>query len=138
MLGESCKRLNLTVVVDNSIVEVFANDHFAVTTRVCVSASFYLSRQAFSLMLPCLPSYPWLDASVGAGLLARAGTGEVVASKLELWDGLGECIFWLLLLPVLTDVRVRPVNAWPDRPANTSKGLRWSVIFLSHLRPLSS
>lgn len=75
--------LNLTVVVDNSVVEVHANNEAIITTRV----------------------YPWLSSSVGAGLLASNLSAPVNASGMELWDGL--------------------VNAWPDRPANSSTGLVW-------------
>ncbi|ETW84894.1 glycoside hydrolase family 32 protein [Heterobasidion irregulare TC 32-1] len=64
--------LNLTLVVDNSVVEVLANDVTALTTRV----------------------YPWLASSVGAGFLVRGGNGTgngtaaVRYERVELWDGL--------------------------------------------------
>ncbi|KIM20837.1 glycoside hydrolase family 32 protein [Serendipita vermifera MAFF 305830] len=66
--------LNLTIIVDNSVVEVYANDETVITTRV----------------------YPWLSASKGAGFLIKGGGGDnstldystVYYSKLELWDGL--------------------------------------------------
>jgi len=76
--------LNLTIIVDNSVLEVYANDETVITTRV----------------------YPWLNASKGAGFLVHGGGGvnsSVYYSKLELWDGL--------------------INAWPQRPADTRKGL---------------
>lgn len=81
--------LNLTIVVDNSVVEVYANDETVITTRV----------------------YPWLSASQGAGFLVQPSSGgsggnsSVYYSKLELWDGL--------------------INAWPQRPRDTRKGLLW-------------
>ena len=64
--------LNLTLVVDNSVIEVLANDVTALTTRV----------------------YPWLASSVGAGFLVRGGNGTgngtaaVRYERVELWDGL--------------------------------------------------
>lgn len=62
--------LELLVLVDNSIVEVYANDHFAITSRV----------------------YPWLAASVGAGFIHQGGASgaSVRFSSVELWDGLSE------------------------------------------------
>jgi beta-fructofuranosidase len=76
--------LNLTIVVDNSVVEVYANDETVITTRV----------------------YPWLTASNGAGFLIKGGGGAestVYYSNVEVWDGL--------------------INAWPERPDDTRKGL---------------
>lgn len=97
--------LNLTVVVDNSIVEVYANEQAVITTRV----------------------YPWLLNSTGVSYLVQAGkhwnttsshlynsqeseetsTGDsnflphsVTFSNVELWDGL--------------------LNAWPNRPRDSS------------------
>lgn len=35
-LGSSVKTMNLTVYVDNSVIEVYANDEVAITTRVYV------------------------------------------------------------------------------------------------------
>ena len=66
--------LNLTIVVDNSVVEVYANDETVITTRV----------------------YPWLSASLGAGFFVQpsssGGNGgsnsSVYYSNVELWDGL--------------------------------------------------
>ncbi|KAG8993555.1 hypothetical protein FRB93_001934 [Tulasnella sp. JGI-2019a] len=59
--------LNVTIIVDNSILEVYVNDHFAITSRV----------------------YPWLSASIGAGFLSwGGGSGKVTVSNVELWDGL--------------------------------------------------
>jgi len=61
--------LNLTIIVDNSVVEVYANDVTVITTRV----------------------YPWLVASKGAGFLVKGGGGDnstVYYSAMELWDGL--------------------------------------------------
>jgi beta-fructofuranosidase len=76
-------QLKLDVYVDNSIIEVHANDEAFITTRV----------------------YPWLEASTGAGLLGANRTSAVMASDIELWDGL--------------------VNAFPSRAENTSTGLVW-------------
>lgn len=84
VVGTETLTLNLTVVVDNSAVEIFANDELAITTR----------------------AYPWLSASVGAGLLSANATGTPVqASGLQLWDGL--------------------IKAWPNRADNSSTGLVW-------------
>ncbi|KAJ7637095.1 glycosyl hydrolase [Roridomyces roridus] len=66
--------LNLTVIVDNSALEVYANDVAVITTR-----GFYI------------------------GPRESATGGNVGYSSIELWDGL--------------------VNAWPDRPLDTSKEL---------------
>ncbi|KAK7019022.1 glycoside hydrolase family 32 protein [Favolaschia claudopus] len=78
--------LNLTVIVDNSALEIYANDVAVITSRV----------------------YPWLSASLGAGFFVLppsngVGGGSVKYENVELWDGL--------------------VNAWPSRPADTSKPL---------------
>lgn len=35
-VGANTVTLNLTVIVDNSVIEIFANDEFALTTRACV------------------------------------------------------------------------------------------------------
>jgi beta-fructofuranosidase len=58
----------MTIIVDNSIVEVHINDRFSITSRV----------------------YPWLGASVGAGFIQHGGTSnaKVRFSNVELWDGL--------------------------------------------------
>ncbi|KAK4055900.1 hypothetical protein OIO90_003157 [Microbotryomycetes sp. JL221] len=83
-LDSDVRVLNLTVVVDNSVLEVHANDEAVITTRV----------------------YPWLTNSTNAGILAANVSGTPVqVSNIELWDGL--------------------VNAWPERPSNTSRGLVW-------------
>ncbi|KAJ7770559.1 glycosyl hydrolase [Mycena metata] len=64
--------LNLTVIVDNSALEVYANDVAVITTRI----------------------YPWLSASVGAGFFVlppsngSVGSANVSYSQVELWDGL--------------------------------------------------
>ncbi|KAJ7512025.1 glycosyl hydrolase [Mycena galericulata] len=63
--------LNLTVIVDNSALEVYANDVAVITTRI----------------------YPWLSASNGAGFYvvppSNATTaGNVSYGAVELWDGL--------------------------------------------------
>jgi beta-fructofuranosidase len=51
----------------------------------------------------------WLSSSIGAGFLvaptAANASGPVEFSNTELWDGL--------------------INAWPDRPEDTTKQLRW-------------
>ena len=73
--GVKTKMLSLTIIVDNSVLEVFANDEAVITTRI----------------------YPWLSASVGAGVLGVAGTGSPVkVYNQELWDGLREFKFFLL------------------------------------------
>ena len=51
--------LNLTAIVDNSIVEVFANDQLAITTRI----------------------YPWYANSTSVALISRNGTGSVGVSS---------------------------------------------------------
>ncbi|KAJ6571789.1 glycosyl hydrolase [Mycena capillaripes] len=63
--------LNLTVIVDNSALEVYANDVAVITTRI----------------------YPWLAASIGAGFSVLppsngTGGGSVSYDQVELWDGL--------------------------------------------------
>ena len=76
--------LNITIIVDGSVVEVYANDVTVITTR----------------------AYPWLLASKGAGFLVQNGgdaDSTVYYSDMELWDGL--------------------IDAWPDRPTDTRKGL---------------
>ncbi|KAK4705762.1 hypothetical protein P7C70_g428, partial [Phenoliferia sp. Uapishka_3] len=66
-IGSTITTLNLTIVVDNSVIEVHANDEATITTRV----------------------YPWLHNSTGAGLLTVDVLGPAVSvSELELWDGL--------------------------------------------------
>lgn len=135
-MGAATATLNLTVIVDNSVIEIFANDEFALTTRVCVLPvmSPHLQRcRRLTLPHPRCSRYPWLEQSIGAGLLHSAnGTAtngsDVSVSGLELWDGLGasssltprDC----LLLTAALLVR-DAVNAWPERSANTSRGLVW-------------
>ena len=57
-VGATTVQLNLTVIVDNSVIEIFANDEFALTTRACVVALFSLPffpqqpDQIFLLPLP--------------------------------------------------------------------------------------
>ncbi|KAK7046704.1 cytochrome P450, partial [Favolaschia claudopus] len=63
--------LNLTVIVDNSALEIYANDVAVITSRV----------------------YPWLSASLGAGFFVLppsngVGSGSVKYENVELWDGL--------------------------------------------------
>ncbi|KAJ7151108.1 glycosyl hydrolase [Mycena filopes] len=63
--------LNLTVIIDNSALEVYANEVAVITTRI----------------------YPWLSASIGAGFSvlppsSGTGSGNVTYSQVELWDGL--------------------------------------------------
>lgn len=90
--------LNLFIIVDNSIVEVYVNDHFAITSRV----------------------YPWLAASVGAGFIHQGGasSASVRIEGVELWDGLSESCMTFLLYDV--DVDACLADAWPERPKNTS------------------
>jgi len=65
-IGSKVKTMNLTVYVDNSVIECYVNDEFALTTRV----------------------YPWLSKSTGAGLLVGTAGSPVHVSHLEMWDGL--------------------------------------------------
>ena len=51
--------LNLTAIVDNSILEVFANDQLFITTRI----------------------YPWYSNSTSVALISRNGTGSVDVSS---------------------------------------------------------
>jgi len=64
--------MDLSVFVDGSIVEVYANDVAIITTRV----------------------YPWLSKSIGAGWLtgSSSGNGTVSVSNAEVWDGLSACM----------------------------------------------
>jgi beta-fructofuranosidase len=67
--GSQRQDLNMSIFVDGSIIEVYANDVLAVTTR----------------------AYPWLSASTNVGFLVRNGTlgaASVNVSNVELWDGL--------------------------------------------------
>ena len=52
-------------------------------------------------------AYPWLLASTGVAYFIMGGSPKstVSTSGVELWDGL--------------------LNAWPDRPADTSRPLMW-------------
>jgi beta-fructofuranosidase len=62
--------LNLTIIVDNSVVEIYANDVTVITTRV----------------------YPWLSISKGIGFFIRSSSSttdtKVTYTELEVWDGL--------------------------------------------------
>ncbi|KAG8975448.1 hypothetical protein FRC05_005778 [Tulasnella sp. 425] len=58
--------LELKVFVDNSIVEIYANDVFAMTTRV----------------------YPWRSDSVGLGYYTAGSTGNVTFSNVKVYEGL--------------------------------------------------
>jgi beta-fructofuranosidase len=69
--ASTIQSLNLTIVVDNSALEVYANDVAVITTRI----------------------YPWLSASTGAGFFVlppsnEAESGSVSYDQVELWDGL--------------------------------------------------
>jgi len=69
--SSTMQALNLTIIVDNSVVEVYANDVTVLTTRV----------------------YPWLNASKGAGFFthlkpSKAVNSMVTYSNIEVWDGL--------------------------------------------------
>lgn len=63
--GTKLESLNLQIFVDNSIVEIYANGVFAMTTRV----------------------YPWRDDSVGLGYYT-SGSGSVKYSNVKVWEGL--------------------------------------------------
>lgn len=68
--------------VDNSIIEVYANDEVAISTR----------------------AYPWLSNSTGAGFISQIGGNDTVTVKdVELWDGLVRSVLfrrWFSTLPV--------------------------------------
>ncbi|KAG9088980.1 hypothetical protein FS749_001711 [Ceratobasidium sp. UAMH 11750] len=63
--GTKLETLELMVVVDNSIVEIYANDVFALTTRV----------------------YPWRDDSLGLGYYT-SGRGTAKFSNVKVYEGL--------------------------------------------------
>nr|UZP16976.1 RcGH32 [Ceratobasidium cereale] len=63
--GTKLESLKLTVVVDNSVVEIYANDVFALTTRV----------------------YPWRDDSLGLGYYTSGG-GSAKFSSVKVYEGL--------------------------------------------------
>jgi beta-fructofuranosidase len=95
--------LNLTVYVDNSVVEVYAND--VTVVRVPYLLSVFHCISLFQKITTRV--YPWLSNSTGAGFISTSGDEQtsVYVSKAELWDGL--------------------INAWPKRPADTRRGLVW-------------
>lgn len=68
--SSAMQALNLTIIVDNSVVEVYGNDVTVITTR----------------------AYPWLSASKGAGFFTRSSSPtvntQVTFSGVEVWDGL--------------------------------------------------
>lgn len=57
--------LNLTVFVDNSVLEIYANDVFALSIRV----------------------YPWRTDSLGLGYFT-SGSGTAAFSNVKVWEGL--------------------------------------------------
>ncbi|KAF8757669.1 Glycosyl hydrolases family 32 [Rhizoctonia solani] len=63
--GTKLETLDLKVFVDNSIVEIYANDVFAMTTRI----------------------YPWRDDSNGLGYYT-SGSSSVKYSNVKVWEGL--------------------------------------------------
>lgn len=69
--------IDLTIFVDGSLIEVYANDRFALTSRI----------------------YPSREDSTGISFFKEDGV-DVEYSRFEVWDGL--------------------LNAWPDRPKNSS------------------
>lgn len=73
----STESLEMNIFVDGSLVEVYMNDRFALTSRI----------------------YPSREDSIGVSLFSAPGV-DVEYSKIEVWDGL--------------------LNAWPDRPVNSS------------------
>ncbi|KAI9616699.1 hypothetical protein KEM48_005116 [Puccinia striiformis f. sp. tritici PST-130] len=95
--------LNLTIVVDNSVLEVHANERTIITTRVYPWCKDSVDVQYFV-------QYPEFGSSQakhkGSAALPRTKSHhsdpkpQVHFSQVELWDGL--------------------VNAWPNRPADTS------------------
>jgi hypothetical protein len=52
-VGATTVSLNLTVIVDNSVVEIYANDEFALTTRVYASST--ISPLIYKLTLTLSP-----------------------------------------------------------------------------------
>ncbi|OAV96570.1 hypothetical protein PTTG_01009 [Puccinia triticina 1-1 BBBD Race 1] len=97
--------LNLTIVVDNSVLEVHANERTIVTTRVypwckdSVNVEFFVqgSVEAAKRVTPDSDSHH-LDPALEAEF--ESHSKSVQFSQVELWDGL--------------------VNAWPNRPHDTS------------------
>jgi beta-fructofuranosidase len=75
--GDTTESIEMDIFVDGSLVEVYANDRFALTTRI----------------------YPSREDSNGISLFSAPGV-DVNYSRIEVWDGL--------------------LNAWPDRPVNSS------------------
>ncbi|KAJ6131425.1 hypothetical protein N7523_001885 [Penicillium sp. IBT 18751x] len=73
----STESIEMDIFVDGSLVEVYLNERFALTSRI----------------------YPSREDSTGVSLFSAPGV-KVEYSKIEVWDGL--------------------LNAWPDRPVNTS------------------
>jgi len=101
------ERLNLTIVVDNSVVEVHANERAILTTRVYAwyESSIgieYLVQGRPTVVEPMRPARHSALASTppSSTQLSSAFQPHAVGfSDVELWDGLP--------------------NAWPNRPANT-------------------
>ena len=76
--------INMDVFVDGSIVEIYVNERFALTTRI----------------------YPSMECSTGFGLYVADGSSAVFES-IEAWLG--------------------TVDAWPQRPDNSSSPLLWDT-----------
>lgn len=74
---QTTESIEMDVFVDGSLVEVYVNDRFALTSRI----------------------YPSREDSKGVALFPADGV-DVEYSNMEVWDGL--------------------LNAWPDRPLNSS------------------
>lgn len=103
----SLQSLNLTIIVDNSLVEVYANDQTVITTRVypwlmnSTSVSFFVQENE-SMKKPNHPPNPNQPNPTNSTFLPQS----VSFSNVELWDGL--------------------LNAWPNRPLNSSIPIKTS------------
>ena len=116
--GFALEPLDLIVVVDGSVIEVFANDRTVVTTRRCVVYRNIQTTELTRLLLN--NSYPWLTASTGCGFVIEGSHTDVTATDVEVWDGLSAPS--TSSLP-FSSLMCFAVNAWPDRPADTRKPL---------------
>ncbi|KAH9821286.1 family 32 glycoside hydrolase [Melampsora americana] len=103
----SLQSLNLTIIVDNSLVEVYANDQTVITTRVypwlmnSTSVSFFVQENESMKNSNHLSNSKQLN-DPNPNFLPQS----VSFSNVELWDGL--------------------LNAWPNRPLNSSVPMKTS------------
>lgn len=96
----SLESLNLTIVVDNSIVEVYANDQTVITTRVY---PWLLDSNAVAFFVQAPDAFKKINLDDDQSLNHQNTTfipQSVTFSNVELWDGL--------------------LNAWPNRPRDSS------------------